>query len=453
MATSEGNFQRMARAYLEAINKYNGKTNAILTKLEELAMEQAARADEAEQRGEWLGLLHGVCITLKDCLHVAGYRTTYGSALYAEQISKSDSAVIARLRQAGAIFLAKSNLTEFCYGATGENPAYGDINNPWSLDRVPGGSSSGAAAAAATDVCRLAIGSDTGGSVRIPAALCGVVGLRPTFGRVSNANALGLTVDFDTIGPLARSVSDVARAFAAIAGYDPDDPASIATPVENFLPTLRDGIAGVRIGLPKRYFFENLQPEIERAVLAVATTLERAGARLIDMVVPSAEQAQTNIHICMARADMADIHRDEMECRPDAIGLQVLRRLRLGLDVSGRDYAAARRWLAQWRRDLREMFKDVDLLLTPTTPIVAPLREASADMVETTQALARFTVGIGCAGLPALTLPCGFGEAGMPIGAQLVAKWLDEALLFRAGCASQERTEFHLARPPLVAHG
>ena len=151
MATSEGNFQRTARAYLAAIDKYNGKTNAILTKLEELAMEQAARADEAEQRGEWLGLLHGVCITLKDCLHVAGYRTTYGSALYAEQISKSDSAVIARLRRAGAIFLGKTNLTEFCYGATGENPAYGDINNPWSLDRVPGGSSSGAAAAAATD--------------------------------------------------------------------------------------------------------------------------------------------------------------------------------------------------------------------------------------------------------------------------------------------------------------
>ena len=261
-----------------------------------------------------------------------------GSALCAEQISKSDSAVVARLRRTGAIFLGKSNLTEFCYGATGENPAYGDINNPWSLDRVPGGSSSGAAAA------------------------------------------------------------DRTRA-------------------------------------PRR------------------PTLERAGARLIDMVVPGAEQAQTNIHICMARADMADIHRDEMEHRPDAIGPEVLRRLRLGLDVSGRDYAAARRWLAQWRRDLRDMFKEVDLLLTPTTPIVAPMRKGSADMVETTQALARFTVGIGCAGLPALTLPCGFGEAGMPIGAQLVAKWMDEALLFRAGCAFQERTEFHLARPPLVAHG
>jgi len=453
MAANEGNFQHMARGYLAAIDKYNGKTNAILTKLENLAIEQATRADHAEQRSEWLGPLHGVCITLKDCLHVAGYRTTYGSALYAEQISKSDSAVVARLRQAGAIFLAKSNLTEFCYGATGENPAYGDINNPWSLDRVPGGSSSGAAAAAATDMCRIAIGSDTGGSVRIPAALCGVVGLRPTFGRVSNANALGLTVEFDTIGPLARSVSDVARAFAVMAGYDPDDPASITLPVEDFLPTLRDGIAGVRVGLPKRYFFEKVQPGVERAVLAAAKTLERTGARLIEMTVPDAEQAQSNIHVCMARADMADIHRDEMERRPDAIGPQVLRRLRLGLDISGRDYAAARRWLVQWRRDLREMFKDVDLVLTPTTPIVAPLRKASADMVETTQALARFTVGIGCAGLPAISLPCGFGEAGMPIGVQLVGKWMDEALLFRAGCAFQAQTEFHLARPPLVRQG
>jgi Asp-tRNA(Asn)/Glu-tRNA(Gln) amidotransferase A subunit family amidase len=178
-----------------------------------------------------------------------------------------------------------------------------------------------------------------------------------------------------------------------------------------------------------RYFrsAEALSREVSEACL-----LERAGARLIDMVVPSAEQAQTNIHICMARADMADIHRDEMELRPDAIGPEVLRRLRLGLDVSGCDYAAARRWLAQWRRDLREMFKEVDLLLTPTTRIVAPLRKASADMVETTQRWRAFTVSIGCVGLPALTLPCGLGEAGMPIGAQLVAKWLDEALLFRA---------------------
>ncbi len=212
----------------------------------------------AAVRGEWLDLLHGVPITIKDCLNVAGYRTTFGSRLYADHVSSADSAVVARLRRAGAVFRAKAHLTEFCYGATGENRHFGDCNNPWDLARIPGGSSSGPAASVAADMCRIAIGFDTGGSVRVPAALCGVVGLRPTFGRLSNAHALALTVEFDTIGPLARSVVDVARAFAAMAGFDPDDPASIDRPVENFLPALHDGIAGVRIGIPKRFFFEGL---------------------------------------------------------------------------------------------------------------------------------------------------------------------------------------------------
>lgn len=430
------------------IEQYNPVTNAVLSRLDGLADEQIAVAERADERVEWIGLLQGVPITIKDCLDVAGYRTTYGSAIYRDHVSNHDSAVVTRLRRSGAVLLAKSHLTEFCYGATGENDAFGNINNPWGLDCVPGGSSSGAAASVAADMCRIAIGSDTGGSIRIPASFCGLVGLRPTFGRVSNADALALTLDYDTIGPLARSVADVARCFAAIAGHDPADPASVERPVENFLPTLWDGVEGLRIGLPRRFYFEDLEDGVGEAVEAVAQLLEGAGARLVDIDVPDPAEAQVQSHVAITRADMADIHRHEMDGQPEQIGPEVLRRLRLGLEVTGRDYAHSRRWMAEWKRKVRGLFATVDLILTPTAPCVAPLRSEATDMVATTQRIARFTSALGCAGLPSMTVPCGFGAAGMPIGAMLSAKDFDEALIFRAGIAFSSARIFTSAALP-----
>lgn len=205
--------------------------------------------------------------------------------------------------------------------------------------------------------------------------------------------------------------------------------------------------------VPKRFFFEGLQPEVERAVLAAASTLEQTGARLIDVVVPDADVSQSRLHFSMTLADMADVHREEMERDPERIGAEVLRLLKLGLDISGRDYSNSRRWLVEWRRKLWSLFREVDLLLTPTVPMVAPLRKDSADMIEITRAMARFTSGIGAAGMPSISLPCGFGEGGMPIGVQLVADSFGEALLLRAGVDFQQRTDFHLARPSLLREG
>jgi len=364
---------------------------------------------------------------------------------YKKNITKAKA-----FRRSGAIFVAKTLPTEFCYGATGENYSFGNVNNPWDLGRVPGGSSSGAAVSVATDMCRIAIGSDTGGSVRLPASLCGVAGLRPTFGSVPNTNTLELTIDYDTVGPIARSVADLARAYAVIAGHDPQDANSSDTPLENFLPGIRAGVRGLKIGVPKSFYFEDLQEGIGDAVHGALTLLEAAGAKLMDIEIPAPSEAQRHSHISITRADMADLHREEMADFPDRIGSKVLDRLRLGLEVTGRDYAESRRWMANWKILIRKLFTEVDLFITPTVPIVAPSRAQADDLVASTLRLARFTSAIGAAGIPSMTVPCGFGVGGMPIGFMIAGGYFREDLVFRAGVSFQDKTEYHLARPALL---
>ena len=245
-----GNSVKETERYLDVIERFNPEINAVLTKTPEVALEMAHKADKAADDGEWLGLLHGVPMLVKDCLNVAGTRTTFGSGMYRENIANSDSEVVRRIRNSGPVFLGKTNLPEFCYGATTHNVHYGNCLNPWDTTRIPGGSSGGTAAALASGMCRIAFGSDTGGSVRGPSALCGISGIRPTVGRIPNTNALALTIHADTIGMMARTVPDVARGFASIAGHDPEDSLSEDVPLENFLPTLRDGIENTRVGIP-----------------------------------------------------------------------------------------------------------------------------------------------------------------------------------------------------------
>lgn len=432
---------------LEAIEQHNPRVNAILTVDAGAALKQARAADRAAEAGDWLGLLHGLPTTVKDCLNVAGYRTTFGSRAFRDNVAQDDSEAVRRFVAAGSVIVGKTNLSEFCYGLTNENPHYGNCRNPWDLDRIPGGSSGGSAASVAAGMCRISWGSDTGGSVRVPAALCGVVGLRPTIGRVPNTGALEASAQFDVIGPMAYAVSDVARAFAAVAGYDPADHQSVDQPVPNFLPALRDGLSGVRIGLPRRFFFEDCQSEVEARALAAGSALERAGAHLVDVDVPNAEDAQAHTMSSIILADMADAHRGRMEEQPDTIGPEVLRRLRLGVPIKGMDYARSLRWLLKWKVCWRRLFDTVDLILTPTTPRTAPGLVDAADMIAASQIMSRNTFGVGTVGLPAISLPCGFDGQGLPIGVQLAAKWLDEPLLLRAGVAYQAQTEFHRSRP------
>ena len=436
-------------ACLDAIDRQNPALNAVLAVTGQAALYCARKLDRERAVGDWPGLLDGVPVTIKDCFELAGETTSYGSIRFAAE-GRRDAAVVRRLKASGAVIIGRNNLSEFCLGSTNQNEHHGSCRNPWNIGHVPGGSSGGSAAAVAAGLCRISIGTDTGGSVRIPASLCGVVGLRPSVGRVSNAGAIACSVDFDTIGPLAYSVSDVARAFAAIAGYDPEDPNSVDAPLGNFLPTLRNGIAGLRIGLPRNFYFDGLQPAVAERLREAAAVLERAGATLVDVTVEDAEVAQARTGFSLLVADMAQYHLDKIETAPEAVGPEVLRRLKLGLPVSGVDYAGSRRWLAGWKLRFRALFEQVDLIVTPTTPIVAPAIADTADMIEATRAVSRFTYGFGALGLPAMTVPCGFGAGGLPVGMQVVGRWFDEPSVLRAGAAFQAATDHHRQRPHLA---
>ena len=447
MATGES--VRATEHYLGVIERLNPTLNAILTVTAELALQQAHAADKAAAEGEWLGLLHGVPMTVKDCLQVAGVRTTYGSIMLKDHISNSDSEVVRRIRRSGPVFLGKTNLPEFCYGATTHNVHFGNCVNPWDITRIPGGSSGGAAASLAAGMSRIAFGSDTGGSVRCPSSLCGISGIRPTVGRIPNTNALALTIHADTIGMMARSVADVARGFAAIAGYDPDDVQSEDVPVDNFLPTLRDGIEGVRIGIPKTFFYENCEPDVVKRVQEATKVLEACGAKLVDVEIKGAEETRVATGPTILAIDMADEHRENLQTRPEDYGPEVLRRLRGGEPFKGTDYAHALRIIVRWKHQFKALFQDVDIIATPTTPIVAPKFANSADLQKATHGIMRNLVGFSYAGVPCVSIPVGFDRQGLPVGMQLTAKWFNEPLLFRAGVAYQSRTEFHKAKPQM----
>ena len=442
---------RETERYLDVIERLNPAINAVLTTTPEMALDMAHKADQAADDGEWLGLLHGVPMLVKDCLNVAGTRTTFGSGMYRENIANADSEVVRRIRGSGPVFLGKTNLPEFCYGATTHNVHYGNCLNPWDTTRIPGGSSGGSAAALASGMCRIAFGSDTGGSVRGPASLCGLAGIRPTVGRIPNTNALALTIHADTIGMMARTVPDVARGFAAVAGYDPDDSLSEDVPVENFLPTLRDGIENARVGIPTTFFFENCEPDVVARVMEAAKVVEACGATLVDIDIEGAEEARVATGPTLLAMDMADMHRDGLKNYPEDYGDEVLRRLRAGEPFRGADYANALRILIRWKHQFKRVFQEVDMLLTPTTPMVAPRWTDAEDLQKATHSILRNCVGLGYAGLPSLNVPVGLDSQGMPVGMQLTAKWFNEPLLFRAGVAYQARTEFHKLRPKISA--
>ncbi len=418
---------------LSAIGRLNPAVNAVI------------RTDPALGSGSGVA---GEPILIKDCLDVQGLPTTNGSSLFGMMAAVDDCEVVRRVRRAGYVVVGKANLTEFCFGATGDNAFFGRVKNPWDPARISGGSSSGSAAAVASGMVRLAIGTDTGGSTRVPAALCGVVGLRPTLGRVSNTGAFALSLLCDTIGPIAPTVAEVAAVFAAIAGYDPIDPVSIEGDPQP-LSALDKGVRGLRIGLPRSFYFENLQSDVGEAVDRAARVLEGLGATLVDIDLEDPKSLAEHRAFQFVLADVADARRDLMRDHRDQISAEVKRRIELGEQVSGRDYAQCMRALWRFKRELRSLFADrVDVLLTPTTSTTAPLWEHSHDMVETTRRVAKLTYDVGAAGVPSMTVPCGLDKAGLPIGMQIVASWGEEGLLFRVGNAYQKEVG-HPAMPDM----
>jgi aspartyl-tRNA(Asn)/glutamyl-tRNA(Gln) amidotransferase subunit A len=438
---------------LKTIEKLDPILRAFITPTPELAMESAERADRAAEAGEWLGLLHGVPVAIKDNIDVAGVRCTSGSAFFADYVPKADAYVAQRLREAGAVFVGKTNLHEFAYGGTTQNEHYGFCRNPWDTHRLPGGSSGGSAVAVAGDMCVCALGGDTGASIRMPSALNGISGLRPTAGAVSNRGITPISPPHDTTGPMARSVVDLARLYATIAGYDPLDPTSFSDATPDVLSGLKTGINGVRIAVLRNFFFDDVDAEVVRAVRDASHQLEQLGAELFEVSLPGAENAQQHL-MPLLYADAANFHRDRLEKAPEKFGKDVLKRLAPGRTLSAMDYARSMRWLEQWRHFIQRFFSEnADAILTPTVCIPAPIADPDGDVIEETALLSKLNWAWPAARIPSLNIPCGFTENGLPIGLQLAAARWGEPLLLRIGYAYQTVTDWHLRKPKLVLEG
>jgi aspartyl-tRNA(Asn)/glutamyl-tRNA(Gln) amidotransferase subunit A len=422
---------------LDRIEALDARVNAFITVMDDDAI-YAARTIEADlARGDVVGPLAGVPIALKDLFDTEGIRTTAGSKFFADRVPDRDAVVVEKLRAAGAVILGKLNMHEWALGVTNDNPHFGACHNPWALDRIPGGSSGGSAAALAAGMCYGALGSDTGGSIRIPSALCGVVGLKPTYGRVSTRGVVPLSWHLDHVGPMARRVTDVALLYAVIAGRDAADPGSEDVGVDDVLAGLDDGVAGWRIGVVGDEWLGDIDAEVRTAFEAAVQTLASAGAWIEPLDAPDLPEA-ARLNGLMTTADAAAFHRERLESAPNDFGADVLARLQRGASYSAPDYADARRRQTILRHTFASWFAErggpLDAVVLPTTPRPAPLI-SGLDAVATAGVLTRLTAPFNFTGLPALSVPCGVTADGLPIGLEVVgAPWAERRVL-RAGRA------------------
>jgi aspartyl-tRNA(Asn)/glutamyl-tRNA(Gln) amidotransferase subunit A len=446
---SEASAVELTQALLERIDGAS-EINAFITVTPDLALADAARMDKLSARGESAGPLHGMPIALKDNIDLAGVRCTAGSDWFRDRVPDRDAETTRLLRTAGAVIVGKTTLHEFAYGATNNNAHYGPCRNPWDLERVPGGSSGGSGAAVGADLCLGALGTDTGGSVRIPAALNGVTGMRHTYGSVSNRGVLPICASLDTVGPLARSAVDMARLSAVMAGYDWRDPYAIAPPANARL-ALEPGerLDGLRVAVASAFYFDDVEPAVGANARAAADVLAELGAQIVEIDVSDSKEAMERTTL-FSRAEALALHRERLEQDPSRFGDDVRRRLELGYEISGFEVAEALEYMRRYRVRMLEAFETTDMILTPTAPSVAPKIEGS-EMIAATAHLTRFCYAWSLAWLPAISLPCGLDENGMPTGVQLAAAPWRDGLLLRAGIAFQRVTDFHRARPPAYA--
>jgi aspartyl-tRNA(Asn)/glutamyl-tRNA(Gln) amidotransferase subunit A len=459
--------------HLARIERLDPQVRAFLTVTGEEALREAARADARLKAGASLGPLDGVPVALKDVFCTRGVRTTCGSKILEGFVPPYDATVVARLRAAGAVVLGKLNMDEFAMGSSTEHSGFFTTRNPWDLARVPGGSSGGASAAVAAGLATLSLGTDTGGSIRQPAAFCGVLGMKPTYGRVSRYGLIAFASSLDQVGPFARDVEDAAVLLQTIAGADPMDSTAVDVPVPDYRAALGQGIEGMTFGVPAEYFIDGMDPEVERAVREAIVTLEKLGARAEPVSLPHSEYGLAAYYVIapaeassnLARYDgvkyglRAGGARDVIEMysktRAAGFGAEVKRRVMLGTYALSAGYYDAYYGQAQKvrtlvRRDFEQAFARVDLIVAPTTPGVAfkmgekedPLQMYLNDI---------FTIPVNLSGLPGLSIPAGFTQTGLPIGLQLIGRAFDEATLLRAAHAYESVTSWHTRRPVLAA--
>jgi len=463
--------QEATRACLARMEAVEGKVRAFRCILDAEALTAAAAIDAALDRGEDPGPLAGLPVALKDVLCLAGHPTTCGSKILENFIPPYDATVIRRLKEAGAVILGKTNMDEFAMGSSTENSAYEKTRNPWDLDRVPGGSSGGSAAAVAADMAPVSLGSDTGGSIRQPAAFCGVPGLKPTYGRVSRFGLVAFASSLDQVGPFGKTVEDLARVLSVISGQDRRDSTSAGVPVPEYAGQLSAPLGSIRLGVPKEYFPAGLDAEIGGAVRAMLTRAEGLGARVVEISLPHTDYSIPTYYILataeassnLARYDgvrygyraegAKDLGEMYRRSRSEGFGREVKRRIMLGTYVLSSGYYDAYYLKAQrvrtlLKNDFDEAFKKADLIVTPTTPSTAfrfgektddPLQMYLSDI---------FTATINLVGIPALSLPCGIATNGLPIGAQIIGPAFSEARLFQVAAALESELDFRSHHRP-----
>jgi aspartyl-tRNA(Asn)/glutamyl-tRNA(Gln) amidotransferase subunit A len=438
----------LIEACLNQIARLNPVINAFITPTPELSVQGALQADTLLNKNPSnlnnLAML-GLPVGIKDMIDVAGVPCTAGSKFFSESNPAEDALVVQKLKLSGAVILGKTNTHEIALGVTGVNPHFGAVKNPWDLSRIAGGSSSGSAAAVASGMCLAAIGTDTGGSIRIPAALCGMVGLKPTYGRISTRGVIPLSWSLDHIGTITHTVRYAGLMLSVMGGFDPHDPACVNTPMEDYLLHLKEGVRDWRIALSAGEYIETSDTRIVTALDEAAHVFKNLGARVEKVDISwLRELASANGQI--TQADAAAFHHERLKEHPDWFGADVLQRLQNGAALSSTEYALARRVQFEGRRRFEMFFEKFDILLLPSTPIPAPKIDDTG-AIEAARQLTRFTAAFNLTGLPAMSVPCGFTESGLPMGLQIVSRHWGESKVLRAGYAFEQATEWHERNP------
>ena len=441
--------------FLDRIEGLDGRVGSFITIMRDEARESARLAERDIAAGIYKGPLHGISLGLKDIYYTKGTRTTGGSKIrrWAEFVPAEDATVVGRLREAGAIIIGKLSTHEFASGATGHNPHYGQPRNPWGLEHVTGGSSGGSGAAVAACLCAGALGTDTGGSVRIPATLCGITGLKPTYGRLSRYGIIPLSWSLDHAGPMTRTVEDAALMMNAMAGHDPRDPASADVPVPDFTSGLAAGIEGLRIGIPREHFFESLDDQVSDAVQKARAVLEELGASTVEVSMPSVRHVP-EFHSVISQTDAAAFHEETIRDHAQELTPNVRDRLEVGRMTTAVQYIRAQRARSVVRQEVCKALEQVDVLVTPTSVVTAPridqqMVAAPGGRASVLTLLSRNTAPFNDSGVPACTVPCGFDASGLPIGLQIAGRNFDEVTVLRVANAYQQATDWHTRHPEL----
>ena len=443
--------REVTQSCLDRIAKWQPRLNAFMAIEADAALAAADAADAALSKGGLRGPLHGVPLAHKDMYYDAGHIVTCGSKIRRDFVATTTSTALQRLKDAGSVRLGSLQMVEFAYGPTGHNVHHGAVHNPFAIDHITGGSSSGSGSAVAARLTFAALGSDTGGSIRMPAHFCGITGLKTTWGRISRAGAMPLSQSLDTVGPLARSVEDCALLLGLMAGADPLDPTAAAGPVPDYASATRQSIKGLRIGVPTAFYVDDLDPEVAKILDDTIATLKREGATIVQVELPDQRQLSAACQLVLA-VEAAAFHKRWLIERPGDYGPQVLMRLQNGLAIPGVSYLEAMRWRGPALAAFNAAVEGVDAVIAPVAPVPAPtIAESdvgnSPGAEAVIQRLTRFTRPINYLGLPSLAVPAGFTGAGLPVGMQLVGRSFDEAMLLRIGAAFQRVTDFH-ARVP-----